>query len=697
MDNLPPTNRWERLTPFLLVFLVFSFALVGLNPTFYADDSPETVTASVSLGIPHPPGYPLFTLMGFLFSRLPLSHYPFRVNLLSACLAAGVCLLLYGFLRQKLHVSNRWAALFALFWLAGATTFPAALSAKTGIYQLTALFVLAILWAFFEGRLLFFGFLLGLSFANHWMTMMAYLPGFSLFFYFRWKEKGFEQKPLIQLASAGLLGLSLYLLLPLRSLQGPALNWGNPVTWHNFVYDFLRSQYLAPDVGGGPLVWFQQWWTYLQAAFWEFGGMLLAAFGGIYAVRRWSPLKSWAWVFIAPWVSIVLILGIYLNLSKEKFFLIQEYGMTAHLFILLFSAWGLETGLSILKAEWRPRIEKIIFGFVLLWLVGLAVHRFSTERQTDYTYSYDSVLNGFKALPRNALYLCRGDTIIFPAWYFQWVEQKRPDVAMVGIDGLPMEWVRANLARFHPGLKVPRTTQPMGNEAVSPLAKWMIDKNPDRELYFSYNRYKDGPLPEIKMVLYGVTGKGFLPGEKLVLDEARSDAVWNALRLRHMVEAGFVMDDQTRNFIYKDYGVFRNSLGTFYEDKGDDAKAQLTSHSKAADLLTLEQDYERSLNCFQWAQKWDPQNAQYAYNLGNACYHVGRVNDALAWYEKAAQLDPQYIVAYFNWAVVALQTGNNALAGKLFEKVLKLQPDHAEAKRGLDYLVQQGAYRPSNQ
>ncbi len=697
MDNLPPTHRWERLTPFLLVFLAFSFALVGLNPTFYADDSPETVTACVTFGIPHPPGYPLFTLMGHLFSRLPLGHYPFRVNLLSACLGVGVCLMLYGFLRKKLRVPNRWAALFALFWLAGATTYPAALSAKTGIYQLTALFVLALLWAFFEGRLLFFGFLLGLSFANHWMTMMAYLPGFGVFFYFRWKEKGFERGTLIQMAATGLLGLSLYLLLPMRALQSPSLNWGNPITWHNFVYDFLRSQYLAPDVGGGPLVWFQQWWTYLQAAFFEFGGMFLAALGGIYVVCRWSPLKSRVWGFAAPWASLVLILGIYLNLDKEKLFLIKEYGMTAHLFILLFTAWGLETGLSALKEEWKPKAEKWAFSFFLLWLLALAACQFSRGRQTDYTYSYDSVLNGFKALPRKALYLCRGDTIVFPAWYFQWVEKRRTDVAVVGIDGLPMDWVGGNLAHLHPGLKVPRSRQPMGKEEVIPMTKWIIEKNPDWELYFSYNRYKDGPLPEIQMVLYGITGKGFLPGQKPVLDEALSDAVWKGLRLRHMGEAGFVMDDQTRNFIYKDYGVFRNSLGTFYEDMGDDAKARLTAHTTAADLLAIDQDYQKSLDCFQWAQQWDPENAQYAYNLGNACYHVGRVSEALGWYEKATQLNPQYTIAYFNWAVVALQTGHYAQAGKLFEKVLELQPDHAEAKKGLDYLVQQGAYRPSKQ
>jgi hypothetical protein len=690
MDPLSPTHRWQRLTPFLVFLLPFSFALAGLNPTFYADDSPETITACVTLGIPHPPGYPLFTLIGHFFSLLPLAHYPFRVNLFSASLAAAVCLLLYRFLRAKLEVSNRWAALFSLFWLAGATTFPAALSAKTGIYQLTVLILLAILWALFEGRVPAAGFLLGLSFSNHWMTMAALLPGFGVLLYPRWKEKGFEARLFTQTAACALLGLSLYLFLPLRALQNPPLNWGNPVTWHNFFSDFLRSQYLTPEAAGGPTVWLAQGWVYLQAAFWEFGGMLLLALAGILVARRYSSLKSWAVGLVALWASLVLVLCLYLNLPKDRFYLIKEYAITVHLFILLFSAWGVETGLSLLKMEWRLRLEKMIFGAFLLWLMALSALHFSRERQTHYTYSYDSVLNGFKALPRNALYFCKGDVIVFPAWYFQWVEHKRADVAVAGIDGLPMDWAREELAMSHPGLKVPHVDHPLGLESIPSIAKWMVDKNKDRELYFSYNKIEDGSLPGTQIVPYGITGKGFSPGEKPFLDGARADEVWNVLRLRNLGEAGFPMDPLTRNYIYRDYGIFRNSLGTFYEDMGDDAKSRLTPRSKAGDIMAIQEDYGKSLESFQWAEEWDPENAQYAYNTGNACYHVGRVNDALGWYEKATRLNPQYTVAYFNWAVVALQMGDYSKAGQLFERVLALQPDHAEAKRGLDFLIQKG-------
>src|SRR5713226_6224023 len=46
-------------------------------------DTPELITAAVTLGVPHPPGYPLFTMLGHLFSLMPVGPIPFRVNLLA--------------------------------------------------------------------------------------------------------------------------------------------------------------------------------------------------------------------------------------------------------------------------------------------------------------------------------------------------------------------------------------------------------------------------------------------------------------------------------------------------------------------------------------------------------------------------------------------------------------------------------------
>ncbi len=695
----PRPNPWERWTPPILFLLAFSFVLIGVNPTFYVDDSAETVTACVTLGIPHPPGYPLYTLAGRLFSLIPLGHYPFRVNLFSALLAASASLLLFLFLKGPVRVAPRLAALFALFWNAGATIYPAALSAKGGIYQLTTLFLLGILWALFEERLELAAFLLGLSFAHHWMTMLTFLPGFALLLYGQWKGRGWERRLVLRCLALGLLGLSAYLFLPIRAqlmwqnFSRPdttsyfLLNWGNPSTWNNFVFDFLRSQYTDP-VGGGLESRPEQIWVYLKTAFFEFGGLLLVALWGM--ARLYPRFKSRVVALGVLWVCLAAAICLYLGLPKDRYYLIADYALVAHAFILLFAAWGLQTALFEREPLSRSKIQKLAVGFLLLLLLGLGALRLHRDRQTDYTYSYDFVLNGFKTLPLNTLYFCKGDSIIFPAWYFQWVEGRRTDLAVVGIDGLPMEWVRRNLAAFHPGLKVPRTHQPVGLEAIPFMAQWMVDQNKGRELYFSYNKIEDRSLPGTRLVPYGLTEKGFLPVETPVFDEALADRAWRILRLRHLQDPAFPVDARTRDLTVHDYAVFRNNLGILYEDRGDDEKGHMGIRSAAQDFFKFQHDYQMSLEHFQWAQQWSPEDPQFAYNLGNACYHVGKTPEAMAWYEKATQLNPNYVSAFSNWAVVALQTAQYDKAKELFQRVLQLKPGDDQAQRGLDYLKKMG-------
>src|SRR6266446_9919184 len=76
-------------------------------------DSPELIMAAVKLGVAHAPGYPLFTMLGHLFSLLPFGPIPFRVNLLSVtCDALTVAVIFFTALR--LSRSRPAAAIAAL-------------------------------------------------------------------------------------------------------------------------------------------------------------------------------------------------------------------------------------------------------------------------------------------------------------------------------------------------------------------------------------------------------------------------------------------------------------------------------------------------------------------------------------------------------------------------------------------------------
>ena len=84
----------------------FGLYLLTLCRTVFWYDSAEYVTAAVTLGIPHPPGYPLYTLIGHLFTLLPIDP-AIAVNAMSATFAAIAVAFTYlvwgAFLRASGH------------------------------------------------------------------------------------------------------------------------------------------------------------------------------------------------------------------------------------------------------------------------------------------------------------------------------------------------------------------------------------------------------------------------------------------------------------------------------------------------------------------------------------------------------------------------------------------------------------------
>src|SRR5436309_11770683 len=100
-DPQTPDVAAER-PPYLLAGLVALVALVlyvlTLAPTTQFWDASEYITAAHALGIPHPPGNPLFIILGHAWGLLPLgADYARRINLFAAvtsAAAAGVWFLI---------------------------------------------------------------------------------------------------------------------------------------------------------------------------------------------------------------------------------------------------------------------------------------------------------------------------------------------------------------------------------------------------------------------------------------------------------------------------------------------------------------------------------------------------------------------------------------------------------------------------
>jgi len=79
-------------------------------------DTGDFLTTAATLGVAHPPGYPLLVLLGHLFSLLPIGPLPFRMNLVAAFTHAITVALIFSIARRL--GTERWAAAIAALALA---------------------------------------------------------------------------------------------------------------------------------------------------------------------------------------------------------------------------------------------------------------------------------------------------------------------------------------------------------------------------------------------------------------------------------------------------------------------------------------------------------------------------------------------------------------------------------------------------
>src|ERR1700682_5062745 len=82
-----------------------------LAPTVTLVDSGELIVAAHSLGVAHPPGFPLYVMLAHLASLVPIGNVAVRVNFASAIFAALAAAMLTLAVAEMLIISSRFAAL----------------------------------------------------------------------------------------------------------------------------------------------------------------------------------------------------------------------------------------------------------------------------------------------------------------------------------------------------------------------------------------------------------------------------------------------------------------------------------------------------------------------------------------------------------------------------------------------------------
>ncbi|MBU6365334.1 MAG: DUF2723 domain-containing protein [Gemmatimonadetes bacterium] len=456
-------------------------------------DAPELATAAQTLGIPHPPGTPLWVLMGRVTAVLASSLGPVRAVTLLAVLSAAAAGGVGAVLLARWIPAGR-AVVAAVS--AGALAVPWQNATEVEVYAVAHLHALLLL-------------LVGARAGNapssagraRWRALLVYGAGAAIPLHLSalvalpaalvlaWPGGGtragrgawWRPQELGWLAALALLGASSVLVLPVRAAQHPLLNSGTPDTLAALMAVLGRSQY---DVAG---LWPR------QAPLWLQLGNLLQWADWQVAWGWWPhPTPSWgrtpvtvAWALAAAWgaralaqrnrrgamaLGTLLVSGsvgvvLWLNLKAGPTFgagvlppgALHEARERDYFFTLAFWCWGVLAAGGVLDAvgQLTRRIpfragrlagQGVALGLALLpvWANAAAMDR---GRDPVASWPRVAALSLLDAVPSDGVLLAAGDHDSFPLWFLQQVEERRPDVAVVTWSLLPARWYRGELHR----------------------------------------------------------------------------------------------------------------------------------------------------------------------------------------------------------------------------------------------------------
>lgn len=344
-------SAMRSLAIWLMPLIVFVGSLIlyirTMAPSLYWGDSAAFASASYILGLPHSPSFPLYTLLGRLFMLIPGLEPAFASNLMSAIFAALAVMMFYmlakmfidvpayksevkHFVRQadnehEMKVIKDESLVGSSFILLPvfvvtalfAVSLPVWLSAvRTEVYSLHLFLTLAALLSCFKGvkeenrRFLFLGFwLYALSFANHPLLALAFIPAFIYLFISQWRQFGQKFGSIMVVTFFAFIAFSIYFYLPFRAAFEPGINWGRPDSLQGFLAAITRSadmsDFAALTAAPDYLLRLKKIGLFMADQIgWPLIGLLLFGFWGIYKISK----KIFPFILLAVVFNLAVVL-----------------------------------------------------------------------------------------------------------------------------------------------------------------------------------------------------------------------------------------------------------------------------------------------------------------------------------------------------------------------------------------------------
>lgn len=481
-------KKYYAILNCLLIFIIY---LTTIAPTILQIDAGELTAVQASGGIAHPTGYPLFTIIGFLFSKIPLPFSTaFQMNLLAAIWCSlGVGLFTYtskfildnltSFSSRKIAAAGKekkgkqkgkiikkpavhipevlkyaasiggglFLGLSKTFWFQ---------STSVEVYSmhifLISLILLVLIKAFVNPDIqkssliknlwMMLAVVLALGFSNH-MTTLLILPGIAYLYFYKEKfNRGSLKQIGIMLLVFFPLLIIIYSYLPLRALNNPAINWGNPVDFERIMRHISGKQYQvwlfsSAEAAKKQLTYF---FNNLPT---EFNFTLLLSIIGIFVSFKRAKILS---IFLI--ITFISTIAYSINYDIND---IDSYFLLAYIMLAYFAVFGIVKIYELVtKANY-----KIAAAVVLILLLAGAEYfiNYDEVNKSD-TYTFEDYTKAvLSSTGKNSIvFSYLWDYLVSPSYYFQNVEGYRKDVAVVDKELMRRSWYYNQIETNHPDI-----------------------------------------------------------------------------------------------------------------------------------------------------------------------------------------------------------------------------------------------------
>ncbi|MEW6104245.1 MAG: DUF2723 domain-containing protein [bacterium] len=687
-------SKDERLIPFktidyifglLVLFVSFGVYLHSLTPTIGFHDSGELITCAYTLGIAHPPGYPLYTLFGKVFTTLiPIGNIAFRMNMQSS-LFASLCVMMTYFITLRL-TSLIIPSIVASLTLTFSLTFweQAVITEK---YTLNALFATLIIFILLkwqdsrlktpDSRLLYLlSFILGLSFTHHFQTI--YLVPASIFFILAvsWKNRIKAQKQkrgtsilkiksyLLNLISLPyrmglspfivlkmfllfLLPLSLWLYLPLRASQNPILNWGDPKTLDNFIIHILAKSYtgyFSPIKES--LIRFSSHLKFFPSQFSKYI-LSISLFSIPFFLKRKILFLFFLLIFVVN------------SLHSIRYTIVNICDYYIPSFILTSILIGL--GLSLF-ARFIP-----FLSFFLLLLISIPY--FSNHFQNNrakFFFSYDYGMNILRPLKKEAIIFCYGDYDALPLYYLQYAEERRNDTPNLVWMFLGCDWHIEAIKKRHSNIAFPFNPIPYKElkyynlgEVINERLNKIVTSNFDRfPIYAGHGVRQEKGIGDNFFLLPDGLFFRLLPKDKKRLSEELEKT-----QIAFLFQ-GKGFKDRVAFDVWKNYALIYNEMGNLY---------------RQIDLNKAIVEYKKALEI-------DSSCNGARLNLGFSYIDNKNYEDAKSEFERVFEDDLSFnpFLVHYGLGFVYQNKKDFKMAISEYTQALKIDPNNIQAKQMLE-------------